>query len=237
MRGNPPPATGLLFSGGFDSAVLLDQLLANGRSVVPVYVRMRCAWEECELAAAKQFLRAVARPNLSRLVVLNMPLDDLYAGHWSMTGVDVPDQASPDEAVYLFGRNPLMLIKPALWCVQHGIERLALATLAGNPFDDAKPEFFAHFSQMLHAATGRQLEITRPFCQLSKRRLMELGRHLPLQLTFSCLSPVDGLHCGRCNKCAERRKAFADLGIADPTAYFDSVPRSAPGTLLGSERR
>jgi 7-cyano-7-deazaguanine synthase len=26
-------------------------------------------------------------------------------------------------------------------------------------------------------------------------------------------------HCGRCNKCAERRKAFADAGIADGTPY------------------
>ncbi|MBI1322835.1 7-cyano-7-deazaguanine synthase, partial [bacterium] len=41
----------------------------------------------------------------------------------------------------------------------------------------------------------------------------------PLEHTFSCLSPVDGGHCGRCNKCAERQKVFRDAGIADLTSY------------------
>ncbi|MCD4728936.1 MAG: 7-cyano-7-deazaguanine synthase, partial [Pirellulales bacterium] len=41
----------------------------------------------------------------------------------------------------------------------------------------------------------------------------------PLELTFSCLSPVAGLHCGRCNKCAERQEAFRSLEMHDPTRY------------------
>jgi len=38
-------------------------------------------------------------------------------------------------------------------------------------------------------------------------------------LTFSCIAPVDGLHCGRCNKCAERAAAFRLTGTDDPTPY------------------
>ena len=41
---------------------------------------------------------------------------------------------------------------------------------------------------------------------------MALGRGLPLELTFSCISPLRGLHCGHCNKCAERQAAFRDAG-------------------------
>jgi 7-cyano-7-deazaguanine synthase len=40
-------------------------------------------------------------------------------------------------------------------------------------------------------------------------------------LTFSCMRPVDGKHCGTCNKCAERRRAFASAGLSDPTEYFE----------------
>jgi 7-cyano-7-deazaguanine synthase len=36
---------------------------------------------------------------------------------------------------------------------------------------------------------------------------------------MSCLRPVDGVHCGACNKCAERRKAFALADLPDPTLY------------------
>lgn len=210
---------GLLLSGGIDSAVLLDQLLKRGWRVVPLYVRTGCTWQSCELAAIERFLIKVARSGLAELVVLDMPLGDLYGNHWSISGVKVPDDSTPDEAVYLPGRNPLLLIKPALWCRMHGIEHLALATLAGNPFRDATPEFFARFEEMIHEAMGGQVQISRPFERTTKGGVLKLGRDLPLELTFSCLAPIDGMHCGRCNKCAERRRGFRDIGLEDRTPY------------------
>jgi 7-cyano-7-deazaguanine synthase len=161
----------------------------------------------------------LAGPRLAELVVLDLPLADLYDGHWSLTGRGVPDLGSPDTAVYLPGRNALLLIKAALWCRLHGIEELALAVLASNPFADATPEFFATFEDLLDRAVGGRVRIVRPFGRLAKRQVMELGRGLPLELTFSCIAPSDGRHCGECNKCAERMAAFASLGIGDPTPY------------------
>ena len=213
---------GLLLSGGIDSAVLLAQLLNRGCQVVPFYIRTGCVWQTEELVAIRRFLAQLARPNLQGLVEFEMPLADLYGTHWSLSGVDVPDDRSPDEAVFLPGRNPLLLIKPALWCRTHGIAHLALATLAGNPFQDATPEFFAHFEAMLHAALGGEIQIARPLERMSKSHVMEMGRNLPLDLTFSCLSPVEGMHCGRCNKCAERQAAFSLVAMPDPTEYADS---------------
>jgi 7-cyano-7-deazaguanine synthase len=222
------PATGLLLSGGVDSAVLLDQLLVRGWRVVPFYVRTGCVWQAAELNAVEQFAAEIARPALESLVVLDMPLADLYGNHWSITGAEVPDDSTPDEAVYLPGRNPLLLLKPALWCRVHGIEHLAMATLANNPFGDATPEFFERFCEMLAVATGGNLEIARPFERFTKNRVLEMGRHLPLGLTFSCLAPVDNLHCGSCNKCAERRAAFISAGIQDATYYAN------PGTATAT---
>ena len=59
----------------------------------------------------------------------------------------------------------------------------------------------------------------RPYASLTKSEVMQRGRDLPLGLTFSCMHPVAGRHCGGCNKCAERRRAFADAGLPDPTEY------------------
>lgn len=226
--------TGLLLSGGLDSAILLNQLLARGSRVVPFYVRTGCVWQGRELAAVEQFLAAVAQPELLDLVTLDMPLDDLYGEHWSVTGAGVPDQESTDEAVFLPGRNPLLLIKPALWCAMHDVKRLALATLASNPFDDATPDFFAQYERMLKVAVGASIEIERPFENLAKKRVIELGRHLPLELTFSCLSPVGSIHCGCCNKCAERQRAFASAGIMDKTRY--ATLRSGAGAVTGTSQ-
>ena len=216
---------GLLLSGGLDSGILLGHLLAAGRTVQPFYVRGGLRWEADELAAVRRLLAALAGPRLSELVVLEMPVTDLYRDHWSVTGLGVPDANTPDEAVFLPGRNALVILKPALWCQMHGIEELALAPLVTNPFPDASDEFFMLIEQTLEQAVERPLRIMRPFGHLRKREVMLLGRELPLELTFSCIDPVrnapdsPGLHCGRCNKCAERKAAFRDAGIEDRTKY------------------
>jgi 7-cyano-7-deazaguanine synthase len=54
---------------------------------------------------------------------------------------------------------------------------------------------------------------------MNKQQVMALGRGMPLELTFSCIAPVNHLHCGRCNKCAERQAAFRESGIQDKTVY------------------
>ena len=57
--------------------------------------------------------------------------------------------------------------------------------------------------------------------RITKADVLELGRGLALEHTFSCIDPHDGHHCGRCNKCAERRQAFAALSLEDRTEYAD----------------
>ena len=209
MTSPPDHSTiGVLASGGLDSCVLMAHLLRQGHAVRPFYVRCGLVWEREELAALRAFLRAIAAPGLEELVVLDLPLGDLYGGHWSLDGRGSPDAQSPDDAVYLPGRNALLTIKPAVWCAMHGVGQLALALLAGNPFADATDEFFSVLEATLERATGSPIRILRPFAQLEKRDVVQLGRGLPLELTFSCIVPSDGLPCGRCNKCAERQHAF-----------------------------
>ena len=210
---------GLLASGGLDSCILAGHLLRQGYGVQPFYIRCGLLWEEAELAALRAFLRALNTPRLEGLVVFDLPLADLYGAHWSVDGHDAPDAESPDSAVYLPGRNALLGIKPAIWCAMHGIGELALATLAGNPFADATDEFFRDFQQAIDRATGSPVSILRPFARLEKQAVLQLGCGLPLELTFSCIVPSAGLHCGRCNKCAERQRAFRSAGFDDPTSY------------------
>jgi 7-cyano-7-deazaguanine synthase len=153
------------------------------------------------------------------LVVLDQPVADVYGPHWSITGLDVPDAQSADEAVFLPGRNVLLLAKPLLWCHLHNVPALALGTLQTNPFPDATAVFFHGMQDIVDRAVEGKVEVRLPFAILKKQAVMELGRGLPLEHTFSCIAPVNGLHCGRCNKCAERKLAFADARLGDPTRY------------------
>lgn len=219
-RLNDASRVAVLYSGGLDSGILLANLLAAGHRVWPLFVDCQLHWQAAELRWARLFLQAIRQPGLQPLVLLSMPLADLYDAHWSITGKGIPAAGDPDEDVYLPGHNPLLLVKAQIWCRLHGVNQLALGSLASNPFADASDEFFRHFEAAMDRAVSGHVELIRPLAHLNKRAVMRSGRELPLELTFSCLAPTaDGLHCGACNKCAERQAAFRNAELADRTRY------------------
>ena len=228
MMTEQPTTIGVLVSGGLDSSILVGNLLREGRRVQPFYIRTGLFWQESELVGLRRFLEAIAVPNLCNLVVFDLPLADLYSGHWSLTGRDTPAHDAPDEAVYLPGRNALLLVKAAVWCQLHSIEQLALAPLGTSPFEDAGEKFLADFESALNRGAPRRVQFLSLFGKMNKQQVMALGRNLPLELTFSCISPVGGIHCGRCNKCAERQNAFRIASLRDHTPYANSALPQPP---------
>lgn len=210
----------VLASGGADSAILVADQAARGQVVQPVYIRFGLAWERVEEAHLRRFLDSISdRRGIHPLAVLELPIADVYGSHWSVSGTDTPDASTPDEAVYLPGRNLLLLAKTSVWCALQGINRVALGTLNANPFADSSREFFDGFARSAGLALGHRLEVLTPYAGLRKADVLALGRNLPLEHTFSCIAPVGERHCQTCNKCAERRKAFAEAGIEDRTMY------------------
>ncbi len=221
--------TTVLLSAGLDSAVLAAAEARTGR-VQPIYVSAGLAWERREIAALERLLRAPAFAAVAPPAQLTFTVRDLYpANHWAITGTP-PAFDTPDEDVYLVGRNVVLLTKAAIYCASHGIERIAIGPLAGNPFPDATAEFFAAMARALSLGLAHPIEVAAPFAGMAKREVIRLGVELgvPLELTLSCMSPHEPaaagdeagpVHCGRCSKCRERREAFASAGTTDRTRY------------------
>src|SRR5262245_25468660 len=130
---DPTAPLAVLVSGGLDSAILLAEASRQHKAAHPLYVRFGLAWEEVELSHLHRFLHAIRAPALQPLFVLDMPVADLYGRHWSVTGIGVPGADTPDEAVFLPGRNVLLLAKALLWCHLHGVPAVAMAPLSSNP--------------------------------------------------------------------------------------------------------
>jgi 7-cyano-7-deazaguanine synthase len=216
---NRVPELAVLSSGGLDSAILLGECVVRGAVVHPLYVCAGHPWEECEIVMLRKLLAALASDNLKPLVLLKMPVDDLYGNHWSLTGKAVPDEKSADEAVFLPGRNVLLLAKGMLWCHLNRVPALAQAVLRGNPFPDATDSFYKRFEEVVKQAVDGSVRVLRPYAKLKKAEIMARGGQAPLQWSFSCINPCRGRHCGRCNKCAERHKGFLDAGLDDLTHY------------------
>ncbi len=194
---------------------------------MPIYIRSGLRWEDAEIAALKGFLAEVDRPGLESLVLLDEPIADVYGAHWSTVGEDVPGAESADEAVYLPGRNLLLTVKAAVWCRLRGVHTLALGSLASNPFPDSTPAFFADLEAPAQPGDGGSSAADPAVRGAAQGRGPGVGRHLPLHLTFSCIDPIEGRHCGRCNKCAERKKGFRDAGMKRPDG-LSRLNRHAP---------
>jgi 7-cyano-7-deazaguanine synthase len=214
-----PSPVAVLCSGGLDSAILLGVMLRQGARVYPISIRCGLYWEKSELLCLRRYHRALDNDLLEPLTILDLPVADLYGQHWSVTGQSVPGSDTPDEAVFLPGRNLLLLSKTLLWCHLHEVPAVALGILNGNPFADATPAFFDGLATLANQAVGGKVKIQRPFAGMKKKEVVLLGKGLPVQHSLSCLRPVREMHCGQCNKCAERRLAFAQAKIKDPTQY------------------
>jgi 7-cyano-7-deazaguanine synthase len=230
--------TAVLFSAGLDSAVLVaDAVHAQrtpGATVRAIYVSVGFAWEAEERAmAARLFASPPFAGAIEPPVELRFDMRDVFpASHWAVRG-EPPAFDTPDEDVYLDGRNLILLSKAAVYMGRGAASeagrttRLLLGTLAGNPFPDATPAFFETMGRALSLGLGTPITIEAPFASMHKadviRRGLELG--VPLGLTLSCMQPKDGLHCGKCSKCRERRDAFREAGVDDPTLYREQPLR------------
>lgn len=199
----------VLMSGGIDSAVLAADMLRRGCEVHPLYIRCGLFWEEAEIAGLRRFLKAIKTPALKPLAIAGAPMNAILGDHWSFTGRGVPSASSRDESVYIPGRNLVLLSQAALFSISRDIRSIAMGVLKGNPFPDATPRFRKIMEQALRANFHRRIKITAPYANKSKKDVIHLIEGLPLHLTFSCMKPQRSKPCGRCNKCAERRKALS----------------------------
>ena len=212
-------AVAVLTSGGVESAALLSEALVRYERIYPIFVQKGLHWEGVELLYLKKLLAALESDGLAKLTVLEVPLAPIYERHWSMGAVGTPGAKAADTAVYLPGRNLLLLGLAGLFCNVRKIPILWLGILKGNPFHDARAGFLRQFEELLHDSLGTPVRIAAPFRELTKGQVIKRWPSIPWGKTFSCLKPVKDKHCGSCQKCAERKAGFRAAGIGDPTVY------------------
>src|SRR3954454_20130762 len=160
--------TAVLLSGGLDSAVLLAEEAA-GDEVQPIYIRVGLAWEPAEQDAVRYFLtHGFISPRVRPLVSLAVDMTDVYpAAHWARAG-HAPGYDTPDEDVYLPGRNIVLLGKAGVFCALARLDRLVIGTLDHNPFPDATPAFRQAMASALSLGLAHPLIIDAPYAATSK---------------------------------------------------------------------
>jgi 7-cyano-7-deazaguanine synthase len=222
-----------MLGGGVESTALVKRFLSDGRNVIPIHVHCGLIWDDCETRYVRRFCDANAGPLLETLVEIKLPLHDFLKGHWAVTGVDVPRAGASAADLEIPLRN-LTLLSFALHRLrQHSARQtsggtavataaemtLALGTTADNCYRDGSRAYFDKCEEIFRLDAGRPVRVLTPLIGLNKTQVIRSSDAATLALSFSCVNPVDDLHCGQCIKCGRRQEAFRATGVPDPTVY------------------
>ncbi|AAC06979.1 7-cyano-7-deazaguanine synthase, partial [Aquifex aeolicus] len=109
-------------------------------------------------------------------------------------------------------RNFILCTAGALYGVPKGINTCAIGSLGMYPFEDNKKEFFEKLSETISMSLGKEFYIETPFMGMHKHEVIKrYGKFIPLELSLTCINPVNGEPCGKCIKCKEREEALSLL--------------------------
>ncbi len=232
----------VLYSGGLDSTVLLYSL----QDVVDCHAlsfKYGSKHETQELRAAREVVRLLHIPHNT------IELPKWVFGDGSqllMGGPDVLKAAygSGEQPTVVPFRNGVFLAVAVAFAEARGHREVFIASHAsdaeGYAYPDCTPKFTSAFAKAVDHGTMGRVSIEQPFALSRKSDVAKLGAELdvPFELTWSCYSPqLSGegyprtrgrpnysnnaimVHCGECATCRERRKAFKEAGVDDPTKY------------------
>ncbi len=85
-------------------------------------------------------------------------------------------------------------------------------------FPDNSQEFLEAFNKVLEVGSLDEIEIKAPLINLNKTEIVELGAKVEahLHLSYSCYLGGEE-HCGSCESCIRRKRAFYNSGVVDRT--------------------
>ncbi|MBL9114283.1 MAG: 7-cyano-7-deazaguanine synthase QueC [Verrucomicrobiaceae bacterium] len=163
--------------------------------------------------------------------VIRLPfVDELFASDLLQSGGEVPDGHYAEEnmkkTVVPF-RNGIMLAIACGLAESRGADGLVIAAHAGDHaiYPDCREPFMQAMASAMAEGTYARVELLRPFIGLDKTAIARAGGELGIDYgkTWSCYKGRE-LHCGTCGTCVERREAFLQARLADPTAYEQEPP-------------
>lgn len=160
------------------------------------------------------------------LIEIDLSFMSRYFESSLLSGADaIPEGNYTDEnmrSTVVPFRNGIMLSIAAGLAESRGLDAVMLANHAGDHtiYPDCRPEFVDAMDRAIMTGTFAGIRLITPFTHLTKGRIARIGADAGLDFarTYSCYKGGEK-HCGRCGTCVERREAFAEAGIPDPTPY------------------
>ena len=220
----------VLCSGGMDSVTALHWARAKHDVVAALSFHYGSKHNDREIPFAAEHAKKLGVPH--QIVPLDF-IGRLFASDLLKSGGAIPEGHYADEnmkrTVVPF-RNGIMLAAAAGFAESVGAAGLVIAAHTGDHtiYPDCREDFMQAMGEAMRLGTYAGIQLFRPFISLDKGRIAAEGAKLGVDYarTWSCYEG-GAVHCGRCGTCVERREAFQQAGLTDPTAYESTPPLPA----------
>lgn len=217
----------VLCSGGMDSVAALQWAQVNHVVSAVISFDYGAKHNPRELPfAAEHAARLSLRHEIVKLDFVNR----LFASDLLTSGGDIPDghyEAENMKQTVVPFRNAVMLSIATGFAESVGAEALVIAAHGGDHaiYPDCREDFMRAMSDAMRLGTYAGIQLLRPFIAMNKAQIASAGVKLGVDFgrTWSCYKG-GAVHCGTCGTCVERREAFIDAGVPDPTVYADNGP-------------
>lgn len=216
----------VLCSGGMDSVTALHWARAHHEVRAVLSFDYGAKHNHCEIPFAAEHAKTVGAPH--QVIPLDF-IGQLFASDLLKSGGEIPEGHYADEnmkrTVVPF-RNGIMLAAAAGFAESADAAGLVIAAHAGDHtiYPDCREDFMRAMGDAIRLGTYAGVQVLRPFITLTKGQIAAEGARLGVDFarTWSCYKG-GAVHCGKCGTCVERREAFQQSGLPDPTSY-ESTP-------------
>lgn len=210
----------IIYSGGLDSTTLLYE--ECDRVALAVTFDYGSNHAVREIACARHHCKQLGIEHL----VIELGFMGRYFHSSLLSGGDAIPSGNYDEenmkSTVVPFRNGIMLSIACGLAESRGLKRVLIANHGGDHaiYPDCRPSFINAMDAAMRAGTYVNVEIAAPYTHLTKADIVRRGTQLGVDYgeTYSCYRGGEH-HCGTCGTCSERREAFREAGIPDPTEY------------------
>ena len=212
----------VLISGGMDSVCALYDSAEKYDVMLGVSFNYGAKHNANEIPFAEYHCKKLEVPHIT--IDLDF-VNKRFESALLQSGEEIPDGHYQDtnmkQTVVPF-RNGIMLSIAAGIAESKNAEGLVIAAHSGDHaiYPDCREDFLASMSRAIRLGTYVNIEVIRPFVSLSKGKIAQKGHELGVDFskTWSCYKGKE-VHCGKCGTCVERKEAFLQAGLLDPTVY------------------
>jgi len=216
----------VIASGGVDSSTLVYKTVKDEYETY-VLTFIYGQKHKREIESAKKICEGIKVHH--KIIDLSVLKDVLSGSALTDSGVEIPEVPETAEyyetlrATIVPNRNSIFLSIAIGYAVSIKANYIFFGAHHSDRgvYPDCRQEFVEAFEYAERLANdSTHLVISAPFVRMNKSEIVKLGAELgvPYKETWSCYKG-GRIHCGVCSSCRERKRAFQEAAVLDPTEY------------------